>query len=397
MEFEFDDDDEIVTTSAPTAEASAPSSGAAAEASAPTTSAAAETSAAPAASGSTSGLLLEFDDEDEIVSAEAGGGKRPAEEAGAGSAPEPKRTRVASESAAPESAAAAPAAPPSGDFEAASAYAGPKAGYVFQAGAAGLGYYRDWRAVAAAKKAKKKKKAVSFRPTERAVDGVATVKRVCDILLSLKTMDALARKGPKCLQMLTTLARTEGCVTAATAAIFMSTLRAFASNSAMPDGLAGPMGDVVEALGAAPKAAFELDDRVQVATWRLSLGTARTLRETDDTYDFCGAMKRVSMAVAALQADDSDAAAQRRDAIIHCLKSAWPHYLAKKWAKTPVEAAVLACAERRHCFSDTQRGRLDKLTTQVKSTQRGLCKVDTATVRDEDSTFHPLLYVPQQP
>ncbi|KAH8049844.1 hypothetical protein JL720_15518 [Aureococcus anophagefferens] len=45
-------------------------------------------------------------------------------------------------------------------------------------------------------------------------------------------------------------------------------------------------------------------------------------------------------AVAALQRDDSDAAVERRDAIIHCLRSAWPHYEAKKWAKTPAEAAA---------------------------------------------------------
>lgn len=216
------------------------------------------------------------------------------------------------------------------------------------------------------------------------------MKRLCDILTSLKTTEALARKGAKCLQMLKSLAETEGCITESTAGMFMATLRAFARNDAMPDGLAPAMGELVEALGkTTAKDAFPVDDRVQIATWRLSLVTARQLRETDDTYDFCGAMKRVSAAINALQSDDSDAAVQRRDAIVHCLKSAWPAYEAKKWAKTPVEAAVLAAAEKRHVFHDNQRDRLDRLTTQVKNTQRGLCRVQKQVLREQDSTFHP--------
>ena len=246
------------------------------------------------------------------------------------------------------------------------------------------------------KKKKKKKMAVSFAPTEQKVDAAATVKRVCAVLASLATTEALARKGPKALGMLTTLAKTDGGVTETTAPLFMGALRAFAANAAVPDGLAGPMGELVEALGCAPRGAFEVADRVQVATWRLSCACARTLRETDDTYDFCGAMKRVSQAVAALQRDDSDAAVERRDAIIHCLRSAWPHYEAKKWAKTPVEAAVLAAAEKRDVFSDAQRARLDRLTTAVKNSQRGLCRVEKQAVRTEDSTFHPLLHVAPQ-
>lgn len=75
---------------------------------------------------------------------------------------------------------------------------------------------------------------------------------------------------------------------------------------------------------------------------------------------------------------------------MHCLKSGWAAYESKPWAKTPVEAAVLACAERRHLFSEAQRSRIDRLTTQVKSKQRGLCRVETAPVRDVDDTSHPL-------
>jgi hypothetical protein len=358
MEFEFDDDDDIVQTKT----SAAPPATDAPKADAPP-----PETAAPAPPEACAGLLLEFDDDDEIVATSAGGAaKRPREE---------------------EPAAAADA-----DFEPAGAYAGSRPGFVFARGAKGLGYYRDVNAPPPKKK-KKKKMAVSFAPTEQKVDAAATVKRVCDVLASLATTEALARKGPKALGMLTTLAKTDGGVTETTAPLFMGALRAFAANAAVPDGLAGPMGELVEALGGAPRGAFEVADRVQVATWRLSCACARTLRETDDTYDFCGAMKRVSQAVAALQRDDSDAAVERRDAIIHCLRSAWPHYEAKKWAKTPVEAAVLAAAEKRDVFSDAQRARLDRLTTAVKNSQRGLCRVEKQAVRTEDSTFHPLLHV----
>ena len=109
---------------------------------------------------------------------------------------------------------------------------------------------------------------------------------------------------------------------------------------------------------------FGVDDRVQVATWRLSLRTARTLRETDDdTTTSARRWQRVHKAVEALGVDESDAAVQRRDAIGHCLKSGWAAYESKPWAKTPVEAAVLACAERRHLLG-AQRSRIDRLTTR---------------------------------
>ena len=91
-----------------------------------------------------------------------------------------------------------------------------------------------------------------------------------------------------------------------------------------------------------------------------------------------------------LEPDASDAACERRDAVVHCLRSAWPAYESKKWAKTPVEAAVLACAEKRHVFDENQRRRIDRLTTQVKGRQRGLCKVETETYREAESTFHPV-------
>ena len=48
--------------------------------------------------------------------------------------------------------------------------------------------------------------------------------------------------------------------------------------------------------------------------WRLSCRTARVLRTTDDTYDFCAAMKRVQQAVAALQ--------QRHDSLTEQLGAA---------------------------------------------------------------------------
>ena len=123
------------------------------------------------------------------------------------------------------------------------------------------------------------------------------------------------------LAMLATLAGVDGGVTEETAPLYVDALRSFAASGAVSDGLVGPLGDAVEALGKADRSCFGVDDRVQVATWRLSLRTARTLRETDDTYDFCAAMKRVHKAVEALGVDESDAAVQRRDAIVHCLKS----------------------------------------------------------------------------
>ena len=279
---------------------------------------------------------------------------------------------------------------------------------------------------------------------------------MCAILKSSARTNAA--KASKALAMLATLAGVDGGVTEETAPLYVDALRSFAASGAVSDGLVGPLGDAVEALGKADRSCFGVDDRVQVATWRLSLRTARTLRETDDTYDFCAAMKRVHKAVEALGLDESDAAVQRRDAIVHCLKSGWAAYESKPWAKTPVEAAVLACAERRHLFSEAQRSRIDRLTTQVKSCveinqcvgctrhfftksflgddaavlarssatstprhragvasmawrsarrfstnvpkilistqvkskQRGLCRVETAPVRDGDDTSHPL-------
>ena len=60
-------------------------------------------------------------------------------------------------------------------------------------------------------------------------------------------------------------------------------LKLFATNAAVPDGVAAPLGDLVEALGKADRSCFAVEDRVRVATWRLSCKTARVLRETDDT------------------------------------------------------------------------------------------------------------------
>ena len=304
------------------------------------------------------GLLLEFDDDDDIVAAEA---------------PPAKKARPA------------PSEPPTdAPFAPADAYDGSRPGYVFKKGDHGLGYYKD----TVPAKPKKKKKSVSFKRTEQTVDAAATVKRVCAILKSSARTNAA--KASKALAMLATLAGVDGGVTEETAPLYVDALRSFAASGAVSDGLVGPLGDAVEALGKADRSCFGVDDRVQVATWRLSLRTARTLRETDDTYDFCAAMKRVHKAVEALGVDESDAAVQRRDAIVHCLKSGWAAYESKPWAKTPVEAAVLACAERRHLFSEAQRTRIDRLTTQVKSKQRGLCRVETAPVRDVDDTSHPL-------
>ena len=345
MEFDFDDDDNIA--SAPAARPPTPPPGL--KAKRPPTPPPAEAT----------GLLLEFDDDDDIVAAEA---------------PPAKKARPA------------PSEPPTdAPFAPADAYDGSRPGYVFKKGDHGLGYYKD---TVPAKPKKKKKKSVSFKKTEQTVDAAATVKRVCAILKSSARTNAA--KASKALAMLATLAGVDGGVTEETAPLYVDALRSFAASGAVSDGLVGPLGDAVEALGKADRSNFGVDDRVQVATWRLSLRTARTLRETDDTYDFCAAMKRVHKAVEALGVDESDAAVQRRDAIVHCLKSGWAAYESKPWAKTPVEAAVLACAERRHLFSEAQRTRIDRLTTQVKSKQRGLCRVETAPVRDVDDTSHPL-------
>ena len=212
---------------------------------------------------------------------------------------------------------------------------------MFKKGDHGLGYYKD----TVRRSPRRKKKSVSFKKTEQTVDAAATVKRVCAILKSSARTNAA--KASKASAMLATLAGVDGGVTEETAPLYVDALRSFAASGAVSDGLVGPLGDAVEALGKADRSNFGVDDRVQVATWRLSLRTARTLRETDDTYDFCAAMKRVHKAVEALGVDERRAV-QRRDAIVHCLKSGWAAYESKPWAKTPVEAAVLACAERRH-------------------------------------------------
>ena len=378
MEFEFDDDDEIVATSGAAPVAAPAPTPPAAEAAGPPAPAPTPTA------GATAGLLLEFDDEeDEIIAARAPPPPPTAAEAPAADA--------SAAPAADSADAAAAKRPRAADFEAAEKYGGSRAGFVFKMGEQGLGYYADARA---APKKKKKKKGVSFKPTEQKVDGEATVRRLCAIVAGLDTPAAVARKGPKALAMLTTLAAAEGCVTENTAPLFVDVVRGFAASAAMPDGLVAPIASLVEALGRAPRASFALNDRVDVATWRLSCGAARTLRETDDTYDFCAAMKRVSAAIAALRVDASDAAVARRDAVIHCLRAAWPKYEAKlqTWAKTPVEAAVLAAAEKRICFDDAQRDRLDRLTTQVKNNQRGAGRAEKKAYRDEDSTAHPLLH-----
>ena len=426
MEFDFDDDDNIA--SAPAARPPTPPPGLKAKRP-PTPPPGLNKKRPPTPPpAEATGLLLEFDDDDDIVAAEA---------------PPAKKARPA------------PSEPPTdAPFAPADAYDGSRPGYVFKKGDLGLGYYKD----TVPTKPKKKKKSVSFKKTEQTVDAAATVKRVCAILKSSARTNAA--KASKALAMLATLAGVDGGVTEETAPLYVDALRSFAASGAVSDGLVGPLGDAVEALGKADRSCFGVDDRVQVATWRLSLRTARTLRETDDTYDFCAAMKRVHKAVEALGVDESDAAVQRRDAIVHCLKSGWAAYESKPWAKTPVEAAVLACAERRHLFSEAQRSRIDRLTTQVKSCveinqcvgctrhfftksflgddaavlarssgeepasprhragvasmawrsarrfstnvpkilistqvkskQRGLCRVETAPVRDVDDTSHPL-------
>lgn len=366
MEFNFDDDDNNIdapAAAAPTPPADLPPGLKKKRPPTPPPGLKKKRPPTPPPPAEASGLLLEFDDDDDIV---------PPSEAPPSDEPPAKKARPAP----PE-----PPKKPDAPFEPSSNYAGSRPGYVFKLGDAGLGYYRD----AVPKKKKKKRKAVSFKPTAQAVDATATVRRVCAILQS-----AGGPKASKALSMLATLAGVDGGVTAETAPLYVDALRAFAASGAVCDGLVGPLGDAVEALGKADRACFSVDDRVQVATWRLSLKTARTLRETDDTYDFCSAMKRVAKAIEALQPDESDAACQRRDAIVHCLKSSWAANESKPWAKTPVEAAVLACAERRRLFSEAQRSRIDHLTTQVKTRQRGLCRVDTAPVRDVEDTSHPL-------
>merc|ERR1712091_589154 len=78
------------------------------------------------------GLLLEFDDDDDIVAAEA---------------------------------------PPAAPFAPADAYDGSRPGYVFKKGDSGLGYYKD----TVPTKPKKKKKSVSFKKTEQTVAAASTV------------------------------------------------------------------------------------------------------------------------------------------------------------------------------------------------------------------------------
>ena len=79
-------------------------------------------------------------------------------------ADEARIVEVDDEQPPPKPAPPAPPAPPSGDgaFEAASAFAGAKAGYVFKSGASGLGYYKDAKGGAAATATPQPPKAVSF-------------------------------------------------------------------------------------------------------------------------------------------------------------------------------------------------------------------------------------------
>ena len=51
---------------------------------------------------------------------------------------------------------------------------------------------------------------------------------------------------------------------------------------------------------------------------------------------------------------------------------------------------MLAAAEKRGCFSEAQRERLDRLTTQVRGVQRGANRVEVGAVREAESTFHPM-------
>lgn len=76
------------------------------------------------------------------------------------------------------------------NFEAAAAYVrrihGSRPGYFFKMGDEGLGYYLD---SAPPPKKKKKKKGVTFKPTERTVDGAATVR-----LVGVRGVNQVARR-----------------------------------------------------------------------------------------------------------------------------------------------------------------------------------------------------------
>ncbi|KAJ1463085.1 hypothetical protein M885DRAFT_504624 [Pelagophyceae sp. CCMP2097] len=378
--FEFDSDDEIIMPApAPAAAVEAAQASSRAEGSA----AAAERAQAPSsAAPSSGGVELEFDSDDEIT------------DAAAPPAPAKLAAEAAVDGAAADGAAAVDAPPPplpprkrsalaSGDevaFCASATFEGAREGYAFKAGESGVGYYAD-----AAQPRKKKRKGVSFvADKSTTVDARATVARVCAVLGTCTD----PAKAAKVLAMLKKLAETPGAVSSETAPLFVAALRTFAASGVVNDVVAQPLADLVDVLVAQPKAAFGAEDRSAVVTWSLALSTARQLR-TDDTYDFSRALKRVTDAVRALQEDGSDAAVSRRDAVIHCLRAAWPLYEAKLWAKTPVESCVTLAAEKRHLFSEKQRERLDRLTTAMRERQRGKKVVVTAT-RQAETVYHPL-------
>ena len=176
MEFDFDDDDNIAA--APAARPPTPPPGLKAKRPPPPPPGLKKKRPPTPPPAEATGLLLEFDDDDDIVAAEA---------------PPAKKARPA------------PSEPPTdAPFAPADAYDGSRPGYVFKKGDHGLGYYKD----TVPTKPKKKKKSVSFKKTEQTVDAAATVKRVCAILKSSARTNAA--KASKALAMLATLAGVDG-------------------------------------------------------------------------------------------------------------------------------------------------------------------------------------------
>lgn len=266
---------------------------------------------------------------------------------------------------------------PSKDFVEASRFSGAREGYVFKAGDCGIGYYRDERP-SRVEQPTKKRKAVSF-VTERKVDASETVGRI------VTAIEAGKRK--KGLEMLATVV-TAGGLTRGTAPLFFRALQALLSEQRLARDLVDPVAALLDALLAAD--VVDGRDRDALVTWHLSCSTARRL-DTDDTYDFAAAIKRVIAAARAVVPDSTLRAAARRDAILHCLEVAMAAYDAKPWARTPVETAVLAAADHRMSFRDAQRDRLDTLVTTLRSRQRSHTVRPAAAARAGDMTqYHPL-------
>lgn len=306
-------------------------------------------------------MILEFDDErDAIVSA--------------------RTTEAAAESQESQASGNKEA------FVAASHFEGAREGYAFKSGELGLGYYRETSLHhnPPVHEKKKRKKSVSFAATERRVDAVVTIERLCKALGN-------EAKRAKAIQMLSTAADA-GALSPITAPLVVAAVATLTRADRLEDSLVQPMCDLIDRLFGASDVMDKVDREI-VATWSLSCCTAHRLEGTDDTYEFAAGVKRLRAAVAALGSKESRRAAARRDAILHCLEigaraASDPN---KRWAKTPVESCITAAAEKRLLFSESQRSKLDRLTTRMREGKlRDFVPSKVTMPRVAEAAYHPL-------